>query len=473
MPYSKTSDAPANIRKLNGVSLTTAQVNWIANVADNIPKHKVDNPWAVAIAQFKRSFKVEDDKWVKRNTEKKSGFYVEKQQDGTYEIVAVSTVAMPDLEDETFSTKAMDYDIEHAYKEQSFPEFRAFLRKGLGFGKVTKMTRVGIFAVDSGVSYDDPFSIQVCEKMLVDNDGTWKVSRGFRVLEVSGGCPKCGEDILLKMKHMLVGFRCPNCGNVNVTYKGTLKGVQFRKARTFDVTVTDVPAVPFTGVQAFPMMEDLTKELKMDKATIKQKFLDAGVDEELIDARLKDVDEEILKEFNFDAIPDAIALKEFLGDEDTDDTPPADAEDVFEIDEEVLKQLSDTLGAAVLKSVQEVIRDEVRNVLDGLTIDVDGMEGVEVEVKELPGIDQLKEQIQGLTEAVESLLDKEENRLKQMLEDAPRNGKLRIRRFKMPENEDLEDEEDEDTIEEKDLEGVVIGGDGSKYQTMTEMVIGS
>ena len=62
MPYSKISEAPANIRKLDGATLTLAQVNWIARVADGIPKGQVDNPWAVAISKFKKSFVIKDGK---------------------------------------------------------------------------------------------------------------------------------------------------------------------------------------------------------------------------------------------------------------------------------------------------------------------------------------------------------------------------------------------------------------------------
>jgi len=66
MPYSSVSEAPANIRKLDDASLTLAQVNWIANVADGLDPDEVENVWAVAIAQFKRSFVKKGDGWVKR-----------------------------------------------------------------------------------------------------------------------------------------------------------------------------------------------------------------------------------------------------------------------------------------------------------------------------------------------------------------------------------------------------------------------
>jgi len=71
MPYAKLSDAPANIRKLDDVALTLAQVNWIANVAEGLDPDEVENVWAVAIGQFKKSFVIRGGKWVKREQEEK------------------------------------------------------------------------------------------------------------------------------------------------------------------------------------------------------------------------------------------------------------------------------------------------------------------------------------------------------------------------------------------------------------------
>lgn len=465
MSYDNISNVPNNIRELDGIKLSLEQANYIANIADGIPDDKVKSSWAIAISQFKKNYIVKDGKWIK-NTDvesKESCVYIEKQTDGRYRITAISTVALPDLEGEIFTTEAMDYDIAAAYKENAFPEFRMFHRKGLAIGKIDSMRRVGMFAVDSGYSYTDPFSIQVCEKMLVNNvDGKWKISRGFKVLEASGSCPQCGEDLLIDVKHMVVGFRCPSCGNVTMSYKGILKDVQFRKTRTFESTVTDVPAVPWTGVQAFPVgLNTLSEDVIMNKEVIKQKLLDAGIDEKLVDERLKSVDPDVLKSFNLDAIPDAVALKEFLDGEPLSD--PAE-DGIMELDD-VVKSIETV--------VAEVVRKEVRAVLDGLEIDVDSMDGVEVEVKELPGLEQLKQQVDKLTDAVNSLLDKDEKRLKELYAHAPRNSKLRIR--KMAFKEDMEDEEEDDdeeeNTEEKEL-GVIVGADGKAYKSMTELVAG-
>lgn len=68
MPYSKLKDAPANIRKLNDVALTLAQVNLVAEWADAMEEAEdgPESPWAAAIAQFKKLYQVKGDGWVKR-----------------------------------------------------------------------------------------------------------------------------------------------------------------------------------------------------------------------------------------------------------------------------------------------------------------------------------------------------------------------------------------------------------------------
>jgi len=50
-------------------SVTLAQANMIAEWADSIEGDDVDSPWAVAIANFKKAYKVEGGKWVKKATE--------------------------------------------------------------------------------------------------------------------------------------------------------------------------------------------------------------------------------------------------------------------------------------------------------------------------------------------------------------------------------------------------------------------
>jgi len=66
MPYEKLSDAPASLRGIKP-PLTLAQINGIARCADALEDEgEVESPWAVCVASFKKSYRVEDGKWVKR-----------------------------------------------------------------------------------------------------------------------------------------------------------------------------------------------------------------------------------------------------------------------------------------------------------------------------------------------------------------------------------------------------------------------
>ena len=69
MPYKKIDDVPENLKIMDGVKLTLGQINEIAAVADALTAEgKVDNPWAVAKAQFKDNYKIDGDKWVKKDS---------------------------------------------------------------------------------------------------------------------------------------------------------------------------------------------------------------------------------------------------------------------------------------------------------------------------------------------------------------------------------------------------------------------
>jgi ribosomal protein S27AE len=496
MPWSKPSDAPANIQKLNGVSLTLEQMNWIANVADGV---KGKYAWAIAISKFKKSFIVDGDSWKKRDKEEKefSDLLIEKQQNGRYKIVSVSTAAIEDREGETFTVNAIDYEIKRAKETGEYPEFRVFHTKPLGIGRVKSMRRVGIFAVDEGESYDDPFSLAVCEKMLRQNDGRWKTSRGFFVLEASGGCPKCGESLLIREKHMVAGFRCPKCGNTNLGFKGSLNDTRFLKTKTFDITVTDVPAVPWTGVSAFLSNNQEVVMASMTKKELKKRLIKAGLSEEDIEARLSTISEETLK--SFDGIPDAEILKEFTDDEsdesdEIDDDPEEDNDTppVHKEKKPVAKEPTDeqvfTLDPAVLKEFARIANKEATEVLSEL------LEGATLETetdpdevtKEVEAITELKEEIMALKDVVEKLLKGDETRLKELYSEAPRGSQLRISGFKSTKEcapkkkpvdteEELDGEEEEDTLPTKkkvtkETNGTIVGADGTVSNSMTDFI---
>lgn len=460
---------------LSNVSLTEDQVAYINAVAAAFGG---DAGRSMAIKEFEAFHEIRDGKWVLKDTED-SAVLIRKQDDGSYWITAVSTAALKDREGETFEVGAIDYDAAEAARTGDYPEFRMFHSPMLGIGKVEKMMRAGIFAIDQGPSYTDPFSLSVCETMLSSNNGKYRCSRGFRVVEASGNCPQCEEGLVINYKHMVAGFKCPSCGTVHPQYKNVLKDVHFRKARTFDVTITDVPCVPWTGVTAAKISND-QEDFQVNKKELKQKLLAGGVPEDVVDQRLAEVSEDRLKEL--DDLPEATLLKEFAAKEEEQ---ASDNDQTFVLDPEVLKDFT------------KIVHTELEAVLKDLEIEVPDMD---VEVKELPGLTAIEDRLKQLEAKMDQLLERDEDRLKELMADAPRGSKLRITRYKAKKAAAADEEEDAaDQGDDEEAEGegtgnnkklpswlrkelgvgmkeqptdVIVGADGRTASTLTEFLTG-
>jgi hypothetical protein len=462
---------------LDSIKLSSSQAETISSVADALESIGLERSWAELM--FKQSHDIQNGIWVSKDAE--SIVIAKERDDGAYDITTISTAAVEDEEGETFTTDAIDWDAKQAEIHNDYPEYRMFHKKQLGIGKVNKMFRAGIFAIDQGISYKDKFSLSVCKNILTTNDGKWKCSRGFRVYEVSGQCEKCGKELVLKDRHMIAGFKCPNCDTAYLRYKSKLKGIQFKKTRTFDVTITDIPCNLMTGAIANKrIVEDTT----MTKEELKKKLLKAKIEEKDIDARLEDITDEQLKEL--DDVPFADVLKEFKGKEKPEPkTEEETDETLFVLDPDVLKDFG------------TIVDEKIHKALEGLTIELPE----EMELKEIPGLEELKEQVVALTEAVNALLEKDEKRLKELLDGSPRNAKLRVARFKskkpvtdeedMTEDETAEEDDEEETAKNlpkwlakeigyptkksKSLTpdgAMVFGADGKAVTSLTEFMTG-
>ena len=461
-----------DMQEIENIPVSFSQANLVYKLADEIGKDK-DLDWQVAV--FKTIYEIRDDRWVKKEIvdEYSSYAYVERKESGEYQITTVSTVALPDRDNETFTTEAMENDIQIAKESGVWPEFRVFHTKKLAIGKVEKMRRVGIFFVDEGSSYNDPFSLAVCEKMLADNkSGKWRVSRGFFAREVSGKCPNCDSGLVVRKEHMQIGFRCPKCRSIYKTYKRVLKEVKFLKVRTFDVTITDIPCVPWTSASAIKLNN--VEDISMNKKEMRKKLLDAGIAEDIIDERLKEITDEQLKQY--DDIPDAELKEKFVKDgkvkKDKTTVKNENEEEGFSLDESVLKEIADLVEARVSK------------LFDGLTIEIaESKEANELAVD----VAELKELVTGLIEKVDQLLEEDTEKVRKELQDQPRANKLRIRRFKqvpvtknkhkmgddMMDDEDEEDDTATGEEEEEKEDAAIVGADGGTYASMTDLVLGS
>ena len=422
MPYSSMSDVNPAIKGIKP-PVSLGQANAIARMADAIEAKGGDvNGWAVAISNFKKNHTASDSKWVSTASSKEKSIAcvelgedllytldewksyhlaseelgsirVKELDNGLYSIESVSTAAVEDLEGETFRVEAIDYDIEQAKSTGQYPEFRVFHQKGLGIGRVNHMQRIGIFAVDRGVSYDDPFSLEICKHLLVNNDGTWRASRGFRLVEASGSCSYCGEKLLIREKHMLLGFRCPVCKTESRGRKVNLDGVGFTKARTFDVTITDNPAVLYTSVSANRIDKIGVSEMNLKE--LRSKLIKAGLSKDIVDAKLDGLDDDRLKEF--DNLPDAEIFKS-LGLSDEEGYDVVDLQDVMEVVERAvtkqLKDFTDGMQALIVKT------------MSSLEIEIPDVE------LDIPGIDEMSERLLNVEKSLSFLVTDEESRFK-------------------------------------------------------------
>lgn len=162
--------------------------------------------------------------------------------------IAVSTVQMWDRQGEMFTTEAMDYDASRAHQTKEFPELRMFHVRGFKLGVCDSMQRINEYAVDQGYWHDTPFA-QAVKEIVAKNKGRWKISRGFYTVKASGLCPDCGAGLTVGPINYIVGVPCRVCKEWYAPSK--LKQLKHLETRTFDITLTDVPAVVQTAVAAY------------------------------------------------------------------------------------------------------------------------------------------------------------------------------------------------------------------------------
>ena len=454
---------------MHGTPLTLAQVNEIAAMADAIGG---DFGWPTAVKNFQKTHEVVAGHWVTKKTEGKElsqDVLVEKEADGRFRILSISTAATPDLVGETFTAKAMDWENPQHKELGVYPEYRLFHNDNFGIGMVEKMGRVGIFGIEEGHSYTDPFSLSVCEKMLEHNDGTWRNSRGFFAFEINGRCPKCNSLLGITKEHLIAGYKCPNCQSTLLGYKGVLKDIQFTKTWTFDITVTNNPCVPFTGVTAFRSDADfktiLEETMKMTKEEWKEKLLASGVDAGAVDERFSKISDEQWKEWNLDDIPEAKLLKE-LDDKLTPVEPEkpvapevtAEPEKPAEPVAPVSKEETITLDPSVLAQFAAVVRP----VVEAVVKEVLGQMVIEIpDLKDQPEFKQLAED---MAEVKKIITASSIEQLKEVVKDMPRQGQLRVVRFK---SEALPEPVAPTAPPEK-AQAVVTGVDGKSSPTLAE-----
>lgn len=164
--------------------------------------------------------------------------------------IAISTREEWDREGEMFTKEAMDFDIGRAYRLNEFPEFRMYHVRGFKLGMCDKMTRDKDRAVDEGYWHKTRFA-QAVRGVTARNKGRWKISRGFYSLEATGHCRKCDKDLMVRPINYTFGIVCKDCSEYHPN--ASLSRLRHLKAITFDITLTDVPAVASTAVAAYSL----------------------------------------------------------------------------------------------------------------------------------------------------------------------------------------------------------------------------
>ena len=167
--------------------------------------------------------------------------------------IAVSTVEMVDRQGEIFTTDAMDFDIARVQRLKEYPELRLYHVRGFKLGMCDYMSRVDRYAVDQGYWNNTPFA-QAMKDLVAVNDGKWRVSRGFHPVKAAGQCHKCGADLTVGSWNFILGARCGACSAFYAKPR-MLKDLRHTQAVTFDISITDVPAVTATAVTAYTLQE--------------------------------------------------------------------------------------------------------------------------------------------------------------------------------------------------------------------------
>lgn len=172
--------------------------------------------------------------------------------------------------------------------------------------------------------------------------------------------------------------------------------------------------------------------MKMTKEEWKEKLLASGVDAGAVDERFSKISDEQWKELNMDDVPEAKLLKE-LEEKTAPVTPevPVEPEEtpvVPEVSVEpvapVAKEETITLDPTVLAQFAEVVRP----VVEAVVKEIFGK--MEIEIPDLKDQPEFKQLAEDVAEVKKIIMASSIEQLKEVVKDMPRQGQLRVVRFK-------------------------------------------
>lgn len=379
------------------------------------------------------------------------GFFEYRQGDQD-RWIAISTADEWDQDGEAFDKEAIDYAIQWAKETRDYPELRVIHIKGARVGQCDKMSRVGGYAVDEGYYFSDAFSKEA--QRAVTTGKMSRVSRGFQVVEATGACP-CGVRLRVSPFALKIDYQCPVCEGV---FSGKeLTGIRFTKARVFDLSITDRPAVRSTAIANFTVTKE---QEQMTRDEIKKRLIDASFKEEVVVAWLEglsDADLEKMKEDSLvqtfkEDVKKAAAAEEEAGDK------YVELKDGFVTCTKCGTKMRLRAGQSEQKEIDftpifEAIKEAAPK-LEGMEIEIPGIEGRLTKIEEMIG---------ALTTEVKELNKSAVAVAKETLinEASPETlTRLRFRSRSLSEADEKRSKETEDKP--------ITTGDGRAFNTLSE-----
>jgi hypothetical protein len=379
--------------------------------------------------------------------------------------VSISTVDETDADGESFGTEAMDYAIRWAKEADDYPELRLIHVRGAKIGKCDKMNRYGRYAVDEGYYFDSPLAKEALA--AVTRGDMPHTSRGFQVVEATGTCP-CGARLRVAPFALKVGYQCPSCDQL---YTGkALSGIRFTKARVFDISITDRPAVRSTAIANFTIV----KEQAMSREEIKKRLVAANFKEEVVDAWLEGLSEDDLSRMKEETL--VASFKEAVQSASKEEEPFTESKmDSEEGDEYPMVAMKGGMVTCTKCGTKMRIRAGQSDTTKDIEIDFDPLieaikeampkfEGVEVEIT---GIEEqfksIESKLEALTTEVKELNKTAEERAKESLINDASQATLSRLRFRARTKEEVDERR-----KEQKQPPVLTTGDGGEFGSLTE-----
>jgi hypothetical protein len=182
MPYKKLEDINPALKGIEP-SITLGQANEIAKQADAIGVDEDKNGWAIAIANFKKTHEVIDDKWVKKDKDFSAEDDLNDEAD--------DSIIQKKEDDNSVNNKDVKFSLNSAQITEILNNSLASYKYGSN-----DYRRYWVMAYDEQYAYiDDSEESKTYRAKYVIEDNIAKVDLGSKEEVIRGGFRLVGEDI--------------------------------------------------------------------------------------------------------------------------------------------------------------------------------------------------------------------------------------------------------------------------------------